>query len=67
MNILQFTISGFHCAACITLSTLKLKKIPGVIQVNTSGLDGKTELVSNRAITLEEVKTALKDTEYSVQ
>jgi copper chaperone CopZ len=67
MNKLQFTISGFHCESCIKLSTLKLKKIPGVTQVNMSGLDGKTEIQADRAVTLEEVREALKDTEYTVK
>lgn len=65
MNI-TFIIQGFHCDACIRLSTMKLKKIAGVQEVNISGLDGKTEIQTDREISLDEIRAVFQDTEYTI-
>lgn len=64
---ITFTIKGFHCDACIRLSTMKLKKIPGVKNISITGLDGRTEIESDRPVDIAAVQEVLKDTEYTIQ
>ncbi|EKD78327.1 MAG: hypothetical protein ACD_41C00368G0011 [uncultured bacterium] len=62
-----FTLQGFHCPACIKLSTMKLRDLPGVTEVQITGLDGQTTLTTDRIIPLAELQAAFADTEYHIQ
>ncbi len=61
-----FRITGMHCAACIKVATLKLKKIPGVTEVTVLP-SGEVTLGAGRKISLEEAKKSLEGTEYRIE
>lgn len=63
---MEFKLQGLTCEACIRLSKMKLEKVPGVANVQVSGLDGRAEISANRKITLEEIQSALLGTDYKV-
>ncbi len=70
-NIIStFQISGMHCDACAKLITRMVsKKIADDAQVSNIAVDKETntaEITAGREISSEEVKTALKGTEYSI-
>jgi copper chaperone CopZ len=66
MPTINFRLSGLHCGSCITLATMTLEELPGVIDVKLSGLDGLVELKAEREIPLDEIQTAFEGTEYTV-
>lgn len=65
MNEQIFKINGFHCEACVKLATMKIKKIEGIHEVAIEQ-DGTAKVCAGRAITLEEVSTALDGLGYTV-
>jgi copper chaperone CopZ len=65
MTELQFKIQGFHCEACIKLSTMKIKKINGVEHVSIQA-DGSAAITATRPVTTEEVSAALDGLGYTV-
>lgn len=65
MNETIFKINGFHCEACVKLSTLKIKKISSVHEV-TIQPDGLSEVCAGRIITLDEISKALDGLGYTV-
>lgn len=60
-----FKINGFHCEACMRLSTMRIKKISEVYEVNISQ-DGVVDLCSSRIITLDDMSKALDGLGYTV-
>ena len=66
MTTQTFTISGFDCDSCIKLSQSILADLSGVKQVKISGLDGKTEIQTEREISLDEIQQAFEGTQYQV-
>lgn len=66
MEKIEFKLEGLTCDACVRLSKMKLEKVPGVENVQVSGLDGRAEISANRKITLEEIQNALSGTDYKV-
>jgi len=62
----SFIILGFDCESCVKLSDSILRDLPGVTDVNISGLDGKVTLVTEREIPLDEIQAAFEGTNYTV-
>lgn len=65
MNTLHFKVSGMHCGSCLKVITLKVKKIHGAIDFMLQE-NGDAILTSERTITLDEVRSSLKGTEYAI-
>lgn len=65
MNEQIFQINGFHCDACVKVSTMKIKKINDVHDVEITS-DGVAKVRASRAITLDEVSKALDGLGYTV-
>ncbi len=65
MNTLHFKISGMHCEACFKVIALKVKKVGSVTDF-TLQENGDAVLTSERAITLDEVRASLQETDYTV-
>lgn len=60
METQKFKITNLTCEACIKLSTMALKKIPGVFEAIVDLKTGNAEIKSDRTIAWEEIVTALK-------
>ncbi len=62
---MNFTITNITCDACIKISSIALKKIPGVksVEIEKSGL---TSIESEREIAEEEIETALSKVDKTV-
>ncbi len=65
MNEQFFKINGFHCEACVRLSTMKIKKISGVHDVVITP-DGVATVSAARVIVPDEVSRALDGLGYTV-
>lgn len=61
MNKLTFFITNLDCGACIKLSTIALKKIPGMNNVQIDLKTGKTDVESQNPIIWEEVVSNLSE------
>lgn len=59
-------ISGISCGACVKLIQKRIGAIEGVQEVNIDKDSGQTEIISLRAIPIEEIKSSLKDTNYDL-
>lgn len=55
---INFKINNITCDACIKLSSMALKKIPGVKNVEVKS-DGSASIESDKEITDEEIANAL--------
>lgn len=55
----KFNITNLTCGACIKLSTMALKKIPGVHDVAINLATGATEITSDQEIAWPEIVAAL--------
>lgn len=60
-----FKISGFHCEACVRLSTMKIRKISDVHDVAIAS-DGTARVCAERVIALDEIIAALDGLGYTV-
>ncbi len=61
----QFTILGMHCASCAALIERKVKKIPGVKEVNVNFSAEKARVVFDAGVVDEEkIKVAVKAAGY---
>jgi len=65
MNTQTFQINGFHCDACVKVSTMKIKKINDVHDVTITA-EGKASVSAEREIALDEVEQALSGLGYTV-
>jgi copper chaperone CopZ len=63
---LHVRIAGMTCESCVKLSTMKLKKLPGVQQVSIDLKTGDTSITSETSLSLEQLQQALVDTHYTV-
>lgn len=55
----EFKITNLTCEACIKLSTMALKKIPGVYGAKVDLASGKAEIESEWEISWNEIAEAL--------
>jgi len=62
----NFTVTNITCDACIKLSSMVLKKIPGVTSVEIDK-SGKASIESEREIAEEEITNALREVEKTVE
>lgn len=65
MDEQKFKISGFHCEACVKLSTVKIGKIEGVHNVEISK-EGDAKICAAREIAVDEISKALDGLGYAV-
>ncbi|MBI2037372.1 MAG: heavy-metal-associated domain-containing protein [Candidatus Magasanikbacteria bacterium] len=56
----KFVITNLTCAACVKLSTLALKKIPGVSAAAVDLATGAAEITGDRDVAWKEIEGALK-------
>ncbi|MDO8509772.1 MAG: heavy-metal-associated domain-containing protein [bacterium] len=61
MNKLTFFITNLDCEACIKLSTMALKKIPGVQNIDIDIKTGKTDVESESPLVWDEVIAKLSE------
>ena len=66
MHELTFTITNLTCDACIKLSTIALRKLPGVTDVSVELTTGAARVVSTEPISSSDVAEALKAKGYTV-
>jgi copper chaperone CopZ len=59
----EFSITNLSCGACVKLSTMALKDIPGVTAATVDLSTGKTSLTAEREISKEEINKALQEVE----
>lgn len=57
----EFLITNLTCEACIKLSTMALKDIPGVMSVSVDLKTGKTMIMSERELTNKEISESLRE------
>lgn len=65
MTTTKFKINGLHCHSCVKLSKESIGEIPGVKSVDIKDLQGETEVVGDREISLDEVNKSLEGTGYT--
>lgn len=66
MNTINFRLQALNCGACVNLATSRLKRIPGVQDVEIDLATGNSKVDSDQEINLEMVKKALADTVYNI-
>jgi len=66
MNTLNYKLLGLNCDACVKISTMKLKNVPGVHDVKIDSTSGKTEICAERHIELEELNESLRGTDFTL-
>ena len=66
MQTIKIYIKNMTCDACVRLSKLKISKISGVKEVRIGDINGRTEIIADRDIELEEIQKSLVDTNYQV-
>ena len=66
MNEFKFTITKLNCEACIKLSTMALRKLPGVTDVSIELSTGAARVVSMEPIAPNDVVEVLKAKGYGV-
>ena len=64
MHEFTFTITNLNCDACIKLSTMALRKLPGVTDVSIELSTGAARVVSTEPINPSDVTEALKAKGY---
>lgn len=62
----NFMITNLNCEACVKLSTMALRKLPGVTDVSIELSTGATHIASTETISSDDVLEALKAKGYSV-
>lgn len=66
MTELTFKITNLTCDACIKVSTMTLRKLPGVTEATVDLSTGAGRITSNEPITQNDVAAALKAKGYDV-
>lgn len=62
----NFQLTGLHCESCKKISEKRVKKIEGVADAITNLETGELTVTGERAITKQEITTALEGTDYQV-
>lgn len=65
MKTTSFQLIGLTCPACVKLVEKRLEKIKGAVDIKIE-LDGQSEISADTEITIDEIKSALADTEFKV-
>lgn len=66
MTELTFRITNLTCDACIKVSMMTLRKLPGVTEATVDLSTGAGHIISNEPITQSDVTTALEAKGYNV-
>lgn len=66
MTELTFKITNLTCDACTKVSTMMLRKLPGITDATVDLSTGAGRIVSNEPITQSDVVAALKTKGYDV-
>lgn len=66
MKNLTFIITGMHCPSCKKLVENRIKKIPGVNQVDVNVEKGLAQVTAEREIEKTEIIKSLEGTEYQI-
>lgn len=61
-----FTLQNLTCASCVKLCTKKFKKLDGVEDVHIDLATGASSINATRALSLDELASALIGTHYTV-
>ncbi len=64
MSELTFKITNLTCDACIKVSTMTLRKLPGVTEATVDLSTGAGRVVSSEPLTQNDVAVALKAKGY---
>lgn len=64
MTELAFKITNLTCDACIKVSTMTLRKLPGVTEATVDLSTGAGRVVSSESLTQNDVEAALKTKGY---
>lgn len=64
MSELTFKITNLTCDACIKVSTMTLRKLPGVTEATVDLSTGAGRVVSSEPLTQNDVAAALKAKGY---
>ena len=63
----KITISGMHCASCVSNVERSLKKVSGIKSVSVSLLTKKGFIESDKEISDEDIRKAVSRTGYKVE
>lgn len=66
MTELTFKITNLTCDACVKVSTMTLRRLPGVAEVVVNVSTGVGRIVSEEPINQNDVTAALKTKGYNV-
>lgn len=66
MNNINFKLEGLTCEACVKLATGRIKKIPGVTNVEIEFITGNTKVGSEADINLDLIKQSLDGMTFKV-
>lgn len=66
MTELTFKMTNLTCEACIKVSTMTLRKLPGVTEATVDLSTGAGRIVSTEPLSQADVVSALKDKGYDV-
>lgn len=66
MKKIEFKLEGLNCEACVKLSTNRFKKIPGVLDVNINLETGKTTVIGEEDVFLNNLEDSLVGTNYKI-
>lgn len=57
----EFHITNITCDACVKLSTMALKDIPGMMSVSVDQKTGKVVIHADREVSKEEINKSLQE------
>lgn len=66
MNTINFKLEGLTCEACVKLAANRIKKIPGVQEVEISYKSGDTQVTSVADIDLGRIKESIEGMTFKV-
>ena len=66
MKNIEFKLEGLTCESCVKLATLRLKKVPGVYEVNIDSATGATQVSGEDNLNQADLAKSLADTHYSI-
>lgn len=66
MNKIYFKLEGLTCDACVKLAGNRLRKIPGVNDVNIDKASGNAEVTSEMIFDRNDLQKSLEGTDYKI-
>jgi len=65
MNTLNLKVKGMHCASCAITISKRIKKIPGVVDVNINSVSETADIKTEKHIPLEQLNSVIQELGYS--